>query len=129
MKKQSVLIQRALLFTAIVLTAAIAVGLPTGLLLSRNAAVRAARQELLPEVRLMAAAAQSGDGALHTSAELFGAAGGVAWLAADGQTVQDINDLMAVRRTHIADETITLTVLRDGRTFEAAVTLYAEAEQ
>ena len=50
-------------------------------------------------------------------------------LAADGQTVQDINDLMAVRRTHIADETITLTVLRDGRTFEAAVTLYAEAEQ
>ena len=86
MKKQSVLIRRALLFTAIVLTAAIAVGLPTGLLLSRNAAVRAARQELLPEARLMAAAAQSGDGALHTSAELFGAAGGVAWLAADGQT-------------------------------------------
>ena len=80
MKKQSVLIRRALLFTAIVLTAAIAVGLPTGLLLSRNAAVRAARQELLPEARLMAAAAQSGDGALHTSAELFGAAGGVAWL-------------------------------------------------
>ena len=73
MKKQSVLIRRALLFTAIVLTAAIAVGLPTGLLLSRNAAVRAARQELLPEARLMAAAAQSGDGALHTSAELFGA--------------------------------------------------------
>ena len=86
MKKQSVLIQRALLFTAIVLTAAIAVGLPTGLLLSRNAAVRAARQELLPEARLMAAAAQSGDGALSSSAELFGAAGGVAWLAADGQT-------------------------------------------
>ena len=86
MKKQSVLIRRALLFTAIVLTAAIAVGLPTGLLLSRNAAVRAARQELLPEARLMAAAAQSGDGALHTSAELFGAAGGVAWLAADEQT-------------------------------------------
>ena len=50
-------------------------------------------------------------------------------LAADGQTVHDINDLMAVRRTHIADETITLTVLRDERTFEAAVTLYAEAEQ
>ena len=58
MKKQSVLIRRALLFTAIVLTAAIAVGLPTGLLLSRNAAVRAARQELLPEARLMAAAAE-----------------------------------------------------------------------
>ena len=50
-------------------------------------------------------------------------------LAADGQTVHDTNDLMAVRRTHIADETITLTVLRDGRTFEATVTLYAEAEQ
>lgn len=46
-------------------------------------------------------------------------------LKADGQTLQQISDLMAVRRTHLVDDTMTLTVLRDGRMFDVEVPLYA----
>ena len=46
-------------------------------------------------------------------------------LKADGQTLHQISDLMAVRRTHLVDDTMTLTVLRDGRMFDVEVPLYA----
>ena len=46
-------------------------------------------------------------------------------LKADGQPLHQINDLMAVRRTHLVDDTMTLTVLRDGRVFDVEVPLYA----
>ena len=46
-------------------------------------------------------------------------------LKADGQPLHQINDLMAVRRTHLVDDTMTLTVLRDGQVFDVEVPLYA----
>ena len=46
-------------------------------------------------------------------------------LKADGQPLHQINDLMAVRRTHLVDDTMTLTVLRDGKVFDVEVPLYA----
>ena len=46
-------------------------------------------------------------------------------LKADGQPLHQINDLMTVRRTHLVDDTMTLTVLRDGRVFDVEVPLYA----
>ena len=49
-------------------------------------------------------------------------------LRADGQTLHSIHDLMAVRRTHLVGDTMTLTVLRDGQTFDADVPLYASED-
>ena len=49
-------------------------------------------------------------------------------LRADGQALGSIDDLMAVRRTHLVGDTITLTVLRDGQTFDVDVPLYANAD-
>ena len=49
-------------------------------------------------------------------------------LRADGQALGSIDDLMAVRRTHLVGDTITLTVLRDGQTFDVDVPLYASAD-
>ena len=46
-------------------------------------------------------------------------------LKADGQPLHQINDLMAVRRTHLVGDTMTLTVQRDGRVFDVEVPLYA----
>lgn len=46
-------------------------------------------------------------------------------LKADGQPLHQINDLMAVRRTHLVDDTMKLTVLRDGQVFDVEVPLYA----
>ena len=45
--------------------------------------------------------------------------------AASRQPLHQINDLMAVRRTHLVDDTMTLTVLRDGQVFDVEVPLYA----
>ena len=49
-------------------------------------------------------------------------------LRADGQALGSIDDLMAVRRTHLVGDTITLTVLRAGQTFDVDVPLYASAD-
>ena len=79
MKKQSVLIRRALLFTAIVALVAVAVGLPTLLLLEDHFAVRAAREAVLDQARTLADAAASD--ALDAPAALFTAMDGGIWLA------------------------------------------------
>ena len=49
-------------------------------------------------------------------------------LRADGETLHSINDLMAVRRTHLVGDTMTLTVQRDGQVFDVSVTLYASED-
>ena len=61
MKKQSVLIQRAILFTAIVTLVAVAVGLPTFLLLNNYTAGKSAREALLPQARVLAQDAANGE--------------------------------------------------------------------
>ncbi len=61
-------------------------------------------------------------------AEETGLLPGDVLLRADGQTLHSIHDLMAVRRTHLVGDTMTLTVLRDGQTFDADVPLYASED-
>lgn len=47
-------------------------------------------------------------------------------LTADGRTLSTIDDLMAVRRGHIAGENLTLTLQRNGQTITADVVLRAD---
>ena len=54
MKKQSVLIQRAVLFTAIVALVAVAVGFPVYLLLDARAGTESARASVLEQARELA---------------------------------------------------------------------------
>ena len=61
-------------------------------------------------------------------AEEAGLLPGDVLLRADGQTLHSIHDLMAVRRTHLVGDTMTLTVLRDGQTIDADVPLYASED-
>ena len=61
-------------------------------------------------------------------AEEAGLLPGDVLLRADGQTLHSIHDLMAVRRMHLVGDTMTLTVLRDGQTFDADVPLYASED-
>ena len=61
-------------------------------------------------------------------AEEAGLLPGDVLLRADGQTLHSIHDLMAVRRTHLVGDTMTLTVLRDGQTCDADVPLYASED-
>lgn len=61
-------------------------------------------------------------------AEEAGLLPGDVLLRADGQTLHSIHDLMAVRRTHLVGDTMTLIVLRDGQTFDADVPLYASED-
>lgn len=61
-------------------------------------------------------------------AEEAGLLPGDVLLRADGQTLHSIHDLMAVRRTHLVGDTMTLTVLRGGQTFDADVPLYASED-
>ena len=63
-----------------------------------------------------------------SGAEEAGLLPGDVLLRADGQTLHSIHDLMAVRRTHLVGDTMTLTVLRDGQTFDADVPLYASED-
>ena len=46
-------------------------------------------------------------------------------LLADGQTIAQTADLLAVRRTHVIGDTIELTILRDGETIQVPVVLYS----
>ena len=44
-------------------------------------------------------------------------------LAADGHELSSTADLLAVRRSHISGDTMTLTILRGGETFDVSITL------
>ena len=85
MKKQSVLIQRAWVFTAILLFVAVAAGLTVFLCAGRSGP-DAARETLLPQARALARSA--GDDQWFVGAsELFEQEGGTVWLAGpDGST-------------------------------------------
>ena len=43
--------------------------------------------------------------------------------ASDGQTVYSTSDLLAVRRSHVIGDSMTLTLLRDGQVFDVTVVL------
>jgi len=83
MKKQSVLIRRALLFTAIVALVAIAVSLPVFLLMNNHYALQTTRETLLPQARTMAltAADSSGGDRFMSEAEMLRLTGGHIWAA------------------------------------------------
>jgi len=85
MKKHSVLIRRAVLFTAIVTIVAIAVGLPTFLLLNNYTAGKSAREALLPQARAMAADVTNGD-RFTGGATVFQQMGGSVWFADNSGT-------------------------------------------
>ena len=61
---------------------------------------------------------QSGYGA-----EEAGVQPGDVILAADGQTVSTTADLLTVRRSHAIGDSMTLTLLRDGRVFDVTIVL------
>ena len=46
-------------------------------------------------------------------------------LAADGTDVHTVDDLQVVRRNHAIGDTVTLTILRDGKTMDIDVVLYS----
>ncbi len=92
MKKSSVLIRRAALFTAIVMLVAIAAGLSAFGIAYRVQADRAAFDQILPQARRLAqsAAAVVSDGSAQKPGEvdLFALSGGTVWLTgADRDTV------------------------------------------
>ena len=86
MKKQSVLIQRALIFTAIVALVAVAVGLPVHLLTSHRFAMNAAREDALAQARLLADTAGESDDAFHGGVNLFQLSGGTVWMVSPAGT-------------------------------------------
>lgn len=87
MKKQSVLIQRALIFTAIVALVAVAAGLPVYMLACSRFAVGAAREAVLPEARTLAEAADDPAGAAFKSElKMLEHTGGAAWLVSPAGT-------------------------------------------
>ena len=79
MKKHSVLIRRAVLFTAIVAFAAVAVGLPVFCLLHTHFAAQEAQDVLLPQARTLAQAIENGMPA--DSVAMLQQEGGRAWLS------------------------------------------------
>ncbi len=86
MKKQSVLIQRALIYTAIVALVAVAVGLPVQLLINRRFAMNAAKEDALAQTRLLADAAGDSEEAFLGGIDMLHLAGGTAWLVAPAGT-------------------------------------------
>lgn len=87
----------------------------------------------LPSIGVYVKETEFADGTTHpvidSVTENFGAeeAGlqkGDVILAADGIGVSTNTDLLAVRRTHIAGESVVLTIRRDGQTFDVTVVLY-----
>lgn len=87
----------------------------------------------LPSIGVYVQETEFADGTTHpvidSVTENFGAeeAGlqkGDVILAADGIGVSTNTDLLAVRRTHIAGESVVLTIRRDGETFDVTVALY-----
>ena len=86
MKKNSVLIQRALSFTAIVALVAVAVGLPVHLLAGRRFAMNAAREDVLAQARLLAEAADESEEAFSGGIRILQLSGGTAWLISSAGT-------------------------------------------
>lgn len=60
-----------------------------------------------------------------TSAEEAGAQAGDVITAVDGREVFSTADVLAARRAHVIGDTMTLTLLRDGQTFDVSVVLRA----
>lgn len=58
-----------------------------------------------------------------SSAEAAGVQAGDVILAVDGQPVETTAELMAIRRGHAVGDTMTLTLLRDGNSFDVDVVL------
>ena len=58
-----------------------------------------------------------------SSAEAAGVQAGDVILAVDGQSVETTAELMAIRRGHAVGDTMTLTLLRDGNSFDVDVVL------
>lgn len=93
MKKSGVLIRRAAFFAAIILAVAVVVGLPVFQLIQWRQAASAARDQLLPQAKLLAESAvdyyTAGDSArLMGEIDLFALSDGMVWLTdASGETV------------------------------------------
>ena len=91
----------------------------------------------VPTLGLMVLTRENADGSTYVSvesvteggaAEEAGIQAGDVITAVDGQSVAMVDDLMAIRRTHIVGETMTLSCLRDGQTHTFTVSLRANAE-
>ncbi|MEE1200338.1 MAG: ATP-binding protein [Christensenellales bacterium] len=91
MKKQSVLIQRTLLFTAIVALSAVAAGLPVFLTVHSQTALRSAREVLSAHVRSLASktANPEDSGRLEDQAATLAYLGGEIWLS-DGRSTRSL---------------------------------------
>ena len=96
MKKSSVLIRRAALFTAIVMLVAVAAGLSGLAVAWRLQADKAALDQLLPQARRLAqsAAAYVSDGSAPKMDEVgvFALSGGTAWLTDDARDTVNLTD-------------------------------------
>ena len=88
----------------------------------------------VPTLGIMVATYEDADGGTYvqvvevtdgTSAQEAGVQAGDVIVAVDGRSTATTDDLMAVCRTHIAGETMTLTLTRSGRTFNVDVVLRA----
>ena len=88
----------------------------------------------VPTLGIMVATYENDDGGTYvqvadvtdgTSAQEAGVQEGDVIVAADGHSTATTDDLMAVRRTHIAGETMTLTLSRGGQTISVDVVLRA----
>ena len=96
MKKSSVLIRRAALFTAIVTLVAVAAGMSAFAIADRLRADRAALGQLLPQARKLAqsAAAYVTDGSalMIDEVDIFALSGGTVWLSGDGRDTVNLTD-------------------------------------
>ena len=88
----------------------------------------------VPTLGIMVATYENDDGGTYvqvvdvtdgTSAQEAGVQEGDVIVAVDGHSTATTDDLMAVRRTHIAGETMTLTLSRGGQTLNVDVVLRA----
>ena len=99
MKKSSVLIQRALIFTAIVALVAVAVGLPAYLLASRSFAIGTAREDVLAQARQLASAADESDERFRGGVNLFALSGGKVWTVSPSGTYTVSGEEIALPET------------------------------
>ena len=96
MKKSSVLIRRAALFTAIVLLVLVAAGLAAFGIIDRLQTDGAARAQLLPQARHLADAAaadaKNGSALLKGEVDLFALSGGTVWLTGTERDTASLTD-------------------------------------
>ena len=90
-----------------------------------------------PTIGIMVMTMPRGDGSTYvlidsvtkgSGAEKAGLQAGDIVLAADGEAVDDINDLLCVRRNHGVGDTTVLTIQRDGKVFDASVVLGSDRD-